>query len=466
MTARGRFRFPDGFHWGAATSAQQIEGAVREDGRGESVWDHFALVPGNIADRSDPSIACDHFHRWRDDLAVMAEIGLTAYRFSIAWPRVMPHGFGDANPRGLEFYDRLVDGLLAAGITPFVTLNHWDTPQTLQERGGWVSRDTAHAFDEYAVAVVERLGDRVRHWITHNEPWCQSTLGYEQGRHAPGHRNPGEALAVAHHLLLSHGWAASSIRRRSPAAQVGISHILVDVHPASGSDADRDAARALDGTFNRWYLDPIFRGSYPQDVIADRVRDRHLATAELPFLQAGDMAAIATPIDFLGVNYYSRSVVRAGDDGRPVGVPMASPEQRTATGWEVWPQGLHDVLTRVAREYAPTALYVTENGAAFEDRVEPSGRVVDERRIEFLRGHLDAAARAIAAGVPLAGYFVWSLLDNWEWADGYEKRFGIVRVDYPTQRRTLKDSAHWYRSAIAARGLPDDAGAPSRAGHE
>jgi beta-glucosidase len=282
----------------------------------------------------------------------------------------------------------------------------------------------------------------VRHWITHNEPWCQSILGCEQGQHAPGHRDPAEALAVAHHLLLSHGWA-------------------MDSTPA---EVDRDAARAMDGSFNRWYMDPIFRGTYPDDVIADHIRLGHLAATELPFVRAGDMATIAAPVDFLGVNYYSRSVVRAGAEGRPVAVMTAPPEEQTAMGWEVWPQGFYNVLARVAREYAPKAIYVTENGAAYDDVIEPSGRIVDERRIEYVRRHLDAARRAIDAGVPLAGYFVWSLLDNWEWAEGYGKRFGIVRVDYATQQRTPKDSAHWYRAVIAAHAVPEHAWEPSRGG--
>lgn len=453
MTTHGAHGFPDDFAWGAATSAQQIEGATREDGRGESVWDRFASVPGNIADGSDASVACDHYHRWRDDVAWMREIGLGAYRFSTAWPRIVPAGDGRVNARGLDFYDRLVDELLRAGITPFVTLNHWDTPQALQERGGWAARDTARAFVAYAEAVTKRLGDRVRHWITHNEPWCQATLGHEQGQHAPGHKDPAEALAVAHHLLLSHGWAVQSIRRSSPGAQVGITLILVSVEGATPGERDQAAARALDGTFNRWYLDPLFRGAYPEDVIAERVRLGHLATTELPYVQQGDMDAIATPTDFLGVNYYSRAVVRAGPDGSPVAAEAASPEERTAMGWEVWPQGLFDSLLRVTRTYAPGRIYVTENGAAFDDEVQPSGRIHDDRRVDYLRRHLDAARRAIEAGAPLAGYFVWSLLDNWEWAQGYEKRFGIVRVDYDTQRRTPKDSALWYRAAIAGQAV-------------
>jgi beta-glucosidase len=278
MTPPGSRRFPEGFRWGAATSALQIEGAAHEGGRGESVWDRFASIPGKIADASNPRVACDHYHRFRDDVASMREIGLTAYRFSVAWPRILPTGRGAANRRGMAFYDALVDELLAAGITPFVTLNHWDTPQALQDRGGWASRDTAEAFLEHVAAVVTRLGDRVGHWITHNEPWCQAILGHEQGHQAPGHRDPAEALAVAHHLLLSHGWAADTIRRLAPNAKVGITHILVAVQPASGSEADRDAARQMDGFFNRWYLDPVFRGAYPEDAVADRVARGHLAS--------------------------------------------------------------------------------------------------------------------------------------------------------------------------------------------
>ena len=453
--------FPEGFLWGAATSAQQIEGATGEDGRGESVWDRFASVPGKIADASSPRVACDHYHRFRNDVGLMREIGLTAYRFSVAWPRILPTGSGAASQRGMAFYDALVDELLTAGITPFVTLNHWDTPQALQDRGGWAVRDTAEVFLEYVAAVATRLGDRVRYWVTHNEPWCQAVLGHEQGQHAPGHTDAAEALAVAHHLLLSHGWAADTIRRLARDAQVGITHILVAVEPASASEADRDAARTMDGFFNRWYLDPVFRGAYPPDIIADRVEHGHLASRELPFVRQGDMTAIATPIEFLGVNYYSRAVVKRGPDGRPMVVPMVPKDELTAMGWEVYPQGLRDVLVRVHRDYRPAEIYITENGAAYNDVVEPSGRVVDERRVEYLRAHLEAARHTIAEGVPLAGYFVWSLMDNWEWALGYERRFGLVHVDYETQQRTLKSSAHWYRAVITAHGVPDDAGEPS-----
>lgn len=448
-------RFPEGFCFGVATSAQQIEGATREDGRGESVWDRFAATPGLVCDSSNPDQACDHYHRWREDIAIMRELGLNAYRFSTAWTRILPTGVGVPEARGLAFYDRLVDALLAAGITPFVTLNHWDLPQALDEHGGWGARSTAEAFVAYADAVTVRLGDRVKYWITHNEPWCIATLGHEEAAHAPGRRDPAQALRVAHHLLLSHGWAVGVVRRNVPSGRVGITTMMTTVEPASDSAEDRDAARRLDGTFNRWFLDPLFRGRYPDDAIADRVRRGHLESSELPFVRPGDMEAIATPTDFVGINYYSRAVVKAGPDGEPVSVPQAPPEQLTEMGWEVWPQGFYDVLTRLTRDYAPAAIHVTENGAAFADVPTANGEVADTRRVEFLRSHLSAALRAVEAGVPLAGYFAWSLLDNWEWAEGYTKRFGLYRVDFETQQRTAKHSAHFYRDVVAARAVED-----------
>lgn len=451
-----RLRFPAGFLWGAATSSHQIEGAFHEGGRGESIWDRFAATPGKIADGTNASVACDHFHRWREDVAHMGALGLGAYRFSIAWSRVLPRGIGAVNPAGLDFYDGLIDALLEAGIEPFVTLYHWDLPQLLQDRGGWGERATAEAFVEYTETVTRRFGDRVTRWATHNEPWCIATLGHEEGHHAPGHFNPAEALRVAHHLLLSHGWAAPVIRQNAPGAQVGIVLNLTPGSPATPSPADIDAAREFDGLFNRWYLDPLFRGAYPADAIADRVRRGHLASTELPFVHPGDMDVIAAPLDYLGLNYYSRAVLRAGADGRPEGVPMVPPEDLTDMGWEVHPQGLHDLLLRLRREYQPAEIYITENGAAYTDPADAAGRIADRRRIDFLRGHLLAAQRAIAAGVPLRGYFAWSLLDNFEWAHGYAKRFGLIGVDYATQKRTPKDSAFWYRDVAAANAVDDE----------
>jgi len=449
--------FPDGFLWGVATSAFQIEGAPDADGRGESIWDRLAATPGRIEDGSDARVACDHYHRWREDLALVAQLGAGAYRFSVAWPRVLPNGTGAINARGLDFYDRLVDALLESRIRPFATLYHWDLPQALQDRGGWGARDTAHAFVEYAEAVSMRLGDRVHDWVTHNEPWCSATLGHEQGEHAPGHRDPAEALRAAHHLLLSHGWALPVLRRNSPDAAVGIVLNLVPGEPASPSEADREETRRFDGSFNRWYLDPLFRGRYPEDAVADRVKQGHLLPGPLPFLERGDLAAISAPIDFLGVNYYTRAVLRSEavpeSANAPRTVPRVPREERTEMGWEVHPRGLHDLLLRVQRDYQPGRVYITENGAAFADRPDAAGWVDDPRRVAFLRGHLAACARAIADGVPLAGYFHWSLLDNFEWAYGYSKRFGLVWVDYETQARTPKASFSAYREIISSNAV-------------
>jgi beta-glucosidase len=448
--------FPDGFLWGAATSAHQIEGAVAEGGRGESIWDRLEATPERIADGSDASVACDHYHRWREDIGLMGNLGLNAYRFSVAWPRVLPAGRGAVNAPGLDFYDRLVDGLLEADVTPFITLYHWDLPQRLQDRGGWMSRDTVDAFADYTHAVTTRLGDRVKHWVTHNEAWCIAHLGYDSGEHAPGVKDPAGALAAAHHVLLSHGRACSVIREDVPDARVGIVHNVTPAMPATDRPEDEDASRWFDGFFNRWYLDPVFRGRYPDDVIADRIAAGHLKTPRLPFVIPGDMETISTPIDFLGINYYSRVVMRAGTGGVPQAVAVAPDDELTDMGWEVYPQGLTDVLERIHREYAPKAIYITENGAAYGDGPDRLGRVADNRRIEYMRGHLRACHRAIAAGVPLAGYFAWSLMDNFEWTHGYKMRFGLYWVDFSTQRRIPKDSSVWYHDVIAANAVDDE----------
>lgn len=448
--------FPPSFVWGAATSAFQIEGGATEDGRGVSIWDTYAATPGRIADGSDARIACDHYHRWREDIALMRDLGLRGYRFSLAWPRIVPQGRGAVNAAGLDFYDALVDGLLAAGIEPFVTLYHWDLPQPLQDAGGWMARATAEAFAEYAHIGAAWLGDRVTQWATLNEPWCSATLGHEQGAHAPGVRDPRAALAAAHHLLLAHGLGAAAVRAAAPRAELGIVLIFSPAHPASGSAADRDAARRADGAMQRWYLDPLFRGAYPADALADRVRLGHLDAPELPWVREGDMAAIAAPLDWLGVNYYSRVVVRADERGEPVAVPQAPPDQLTDMGWEVYPDGLEETLLRVQRDYAPRRVYITENGAAYTDTARAAGgSLIDARRVDYLQSHLAAAHRAHAAGVPLAGYFAWSLLDNFEWAEGAAKRFGLVEVEPGTLRRIPKQSAQWYRQVIAADAVDD-----------
>jgi beta-glucosidase len=438
--------FPSDFIWGAATASYQIEGAVREDGRGESVWDRFCATPGKVRGGDSGAVACDFYHRYRDDIRLMGELGLDAFRFSIAWPRVLPEGRGRVNAAGLDFYDRVVDQLLAAGIEPFATLFHWDTPQALEDEGGWSRRATAEAFVEYTEAVVARLGDRVRHWMTHNEPWVHAWIGHAWGEHAPGRTSEADAVAAAHHLLLSHGWAVEAIRAAAPDAQVGIVLNLAHAYPATGSPEDEAAAWRVDGEGNRWFLDPIFRGSYPADLL-----ERNELAARV--VQDGDLEAIAAPIDFLGVNNYFRFVVGAGDDGPRF---VANPEaQHTDMGWEVHPDGLYRLLVRIARDYAPPAIYVTENGAAFGDVRVHDGAVHDPERIAYLDGHIDAVGRAAAEGAPVKGYFVWSFLDNFEWGHGYSKRFGVVYVDYPTLERVPKDSFYWYRDLIAAqRGAP------------
>ena len=446
--------FPDGFVWGAATSSFQIEGACQADGRGESIWDRFANQPGRIKDGSHGEPACDHYHRFREDIALMKELGLGAYRFSIAWPRILPGGSGQVNPKGLDFYEQLVDGLLAAGIAPHVTLYHWDLPQALEDGGGWPQRSTAEAFVELAEAVSQRLGDRVQHWMTHNEPWCTTVLGYQTGDHAPGRKNFQQALAAIHHVHLSHGWAVEVLRRNSPGARIGTTHILSPVVPASASEADQRAARERDGTFNRWFLDPIFKGAYPQDVIALFHRGKRIPKPELWFVKRGDLEAIRAPLDFLGINYYSRHIVRSHE------IPEAANEKRqieplpdkTDIGWEIYPQGLTEGLVALQREYALPCIYITENGAAFNMGPDAEGRIVDTPRIEFLRGHLEALHAAIQRGVPVKGYFVWSLMDNFEWTHGYTQRFGIVWVDFKTQRRILKDSAKFYQQVIRQNG--------------
>ena len=454
-----RYLFPKGFVWGAATSAYQIEGAAAEDGRGESIWDRFARTPSKVEDGSSGDVACDHYHRWKGDIALMKRLGLHAYRFSIAWPRIVPAGRGAINPAGLDFYSRLVDGLLESGIEPYATLYHWDLPQPLQDEGGWANRATAQAFAEYADAVSRKLGDRVRQWITHNEPWCASMLGYQTGRHAPGLTDWPSALAASHHLLLSHGLAGPILRANSPGAQVGITLNLCPAVPASESREDHDATRHFDGHFNRWFLDPLYRGRYPSDILADYI-DRGQLDATVPFLKPDDLKAIATPTDFLGVNYYNRTIVRSDripeSKNRPRTVTLVLESEVTDMGWEVYPDGLFQTLARLGVEYSVPKMYVTENGASYADGPDQHGRIDDGRRLRYIRDHLVEAHRAIELGVPLAGYFVWSLLDNFEWERGYGQRFGITWVDYETQQRTPKDSALWYRQVIEANAVIRD----------
>jgi beta-glucosidase len=433
-------RFPPDFFWGAAVSAYQVEGAVREDGRGESIWDRFEAVPGTVLGGDSGAVACDSYHRYPEDVRLMQRLGLNAFRFSIAWPRVLPEGRGAVNAAGLDFYDRLVDELLEAGIEPFVTLYHWDLPQALEDRGGWPVRETVDAFAEYVEVVAGRLGDRVTRWITQNEPWVIAWLGYGKGEHAPGRRSEADAIAAAHHVLLSHGRAAEVLRRDAPRAEVGVTIDVIPNHPLTGSDEDAAAVWEEDGLRNRWFLDPVLRGSYPDDILP---RFEPL----LPEGWRDDLPAIRVPLDFLGLNYYRRHLVRAGADGPVVVDPPGG--EVTEMGWEVYPDGLHELLVRMRDEYDVPPLHVTENGAAFHDRRD-NGSVEDPARTSYIERHLHAIARAIEDGVPVYGYFVWSLLDNFEWTRGYSKRFGLVYVDYETLERVPKTSYRWYRDFIAA----------------
>lgn len=498
--ATGAVAFPEGFLWGAATAAFQIEGAGHEDGRRDSVWDAFCRVPGAVLHGDDGEVACDHYHRYREDVALMRGLHLGAYRFSTSWARVRPDG-GAVNPQGLAFYDRLVDELLGAGILPWLTLYHWDLPQALEEQGGWTSRDTAYRFADYAVTMHEALGDRVGVWTTLNEPWCSAFLGYTAGVHAPGRRSRADGLAAAHHLLLGHGLAVQALRERAPEANLGITLNFTVADPADPQDpADVDAARRIDGQFNRVFLDPLLAGAYPQDLLDD-LAGADLLDGFLGHVHDGDLEVVSTPIDTLGVNYYNGGLVAGrpeeaasgdgatggtrpegvrpedehADDGdvvvRETGSPYPAADDAhgrsrglptTDMGWEVQPEGLTRLLTRLQRDYtgpAGVAMYVTENGAAYPDVVADDGTVDDQDRLAFLDAHLRAVREAVDAGADVRGYFAWSLLDNFEWALGYSKRFGVVRVDYATQERTVKASGRWYAGVARENVVParDDA---------
>lgn len=453
--------FPDGFVWGTATASYQIEGAVTAGGRAPSIWDTFSHKPGAVHNGDNGDVADDHYHRYREDVGLLADLGVTHYRFSLAWPRLQPDGKGPINTEGLDFYQRLVDELLAHDIQPWVTLYHWDLPQTLEDAGGWPARDTAQRFADYAAMTHDKLHDRIRHWTTLNEPWCSAFLGYAAGAHAPGRTEPAAALAAAHHLMLGHGLAVAAMRAQDGDSQLGITVNRTPVSPATEEPADVDAARRVDAVSNRLFLDALLRGSYPADLSADVAM-----ISDFGFVQPGDEAVIVAPLDFLGVNYYFRETVRAG-----TGAPSDNPHARawvgstdvepvrtglptTAMGWEIDPTGLYDVLSWVHREYGPVPIYVTENGAAFDDDAEADGSIRDDDRITFLDSHFRATLRAIDDGADIRGYFVWSLLDNFEWAYGYAKRFGLIHVDYATQVRTPKASARWFAEVTRRNGVP------------
>ncbi|HEX4867056.1 MAG TPA: GH1 family beta-glucosidase [Acidimicrobiales bacterium] len=453
--------FPDGFLWGAATSAFQIEGGADLDGRGPSIWDTFCATPGRVRNGDDARVAIDHRNRIGSDVALMAELGLPAYRFSISWPRVQPLGHGPVSQAGIDVYRSLVEELLAAGIEPIVTLYHWDLPQALEDLGGWPARDTAARFADYAFTMGEALGQQVRRWGTINEPWCASMLGYAAGVHAPGRVAPGAAVAAAHHLLLGHGLAVDALRASVRAdAEVSITLNPYPVVAAGRTDADRDAVRRVDGVANRLWYDALLLGRYPDDVLGD-----FEAVSDLSHMRQGDLAVISRPIDALGLNYYRRHHVRARKgasvghgEGQWPGSPdielVDPPGRHTDGGWAIEPEGLTEALVRLHQDHDPPPLYLHEVGAAFDDELGPHGQIDDRRRIAWLEAHVEAAAEAIAEGVDLRGLMVWSLFDNFEWAEGYAHRFGIVHVDRTSMVRTPKASAHWLSGVIRANGLP------------
>ncbi|GCF08404.1 GH1 family beta-glucosidase [Dictyobacter arantiisoli] len=439
-------QFPEQFRWGTGTYSYQVEGAAHEDGRGESIWDRFCATPGTIVNNESGLVACDHYHRYAEDIALLKQLGVQMYHFSIAWPRIMPTGRGPVNQLGLDFYDRLVDALLEAGIEPFATLYHWDLPQALQdELGGWANRETAYAFAEYVDVVTKHFGSRIHNWLTLNEPAVTAFEGHEIGIHAPGARDVRLAWQTTHHFLLAHGLAVPIIRANGDEkTRVGITLNFTQLDPVSDTPEDVAATRFMDGKMHRWFLDPIFRGAYPADVV------KHLGDY-VPKTETGDAEIIARPLDFLGANYYTRSVIKH-DPTAFSEYPSVDVEgvEHTEMDWEVYPRGIYNMLTRLHREYAVPRIYLVENGAAFADAVNPDDTVDDPRRIAYLREHLLQVHTAIAEGVPLAGYSVWALLDNFEWSEGYRMRFGIVYVDYPTQKRIMKASGHWYQKVIAS----------------
>ncbi len=433
---------PKDFLWGTATASYQIEGGARTEGRGESIWDRFSHTPGKVKNGDTGDVACDHLHRYPEDVALMADLGVQAYRFSVAWPRVLPQGTGTANEAGIDFYDRLVDELLAKNIQPYATLYHWDLPQVLQDQGGWTNPDSPKWFADYTDLITRALGDRIKGWITLNEPWCVAILGNLMGVHAPGIQDAPTAFRVAHQLHLAHGEAVRVIRRNCPGTPAGITLNLTPGSAYSDSEADQEALRLYDGITNRWFLDPVFKGEYPADMLEP-------LAPMLEGIALDEVKSAAEPMDFLGINYYTRTIVQ-WDDASPVHFSpiRAQNAEFTAMDWEIYPEGLTDLLVRIHREYQPSVIYITENGAAFDDPEPENGAVHDPQRVEYLRQHFKAVGDAIAQDVPVKGYFVWSFMDNFEWAEGYDKRFGIVRVNYDTQERTPKDSALYLKQVI------------------
>ena len=445
MTILDLTAFPADFRWGVATAAYQIEGGASEGGRGASIWDTFSHTPGLVLNGDNGDIAVDHFHRWPADLDLMVELGIKHYRLSLSWTRLQPTGAGELNPEGLAFYRDLLGGMRARGIEPLVTLYHWDLPQALEDEGGWANRDTAHRFADYASRVVAELGFLAADWITINEPWCVSFLGYGSGVHAPGKSDTRLAVAAAHHVNMAHGLALAAIRAINPELRVSNSNLVTDIVPATDSDDDAAAVLRLDAMNNRIFLDPVYRGFYSA-VVHELFDEYGLAG----LIHDGDLDVIGAPVDFMGLNHYQRVVVSADENGGYLKLTETPAEPATTSfGWSVEPDSLRSVLSRVSRDFTKLPIYVTENGASYDDYADPNGSVNDWPRVEYFSGYLAAAAEAIREGVNLQGYYAWSFLDNFEWAEGYSKRFGLVYVDYPTQKRIPKQSALWYRQLIA-----------------
>ncbi|MBL8101463.1 MAG: beta-glucosidase [Anaerolineales bacterium] len=430
------YEFPHNFLWGAATASYQIEGAWDEDGKGESIWDRFSHTPGKIEDSSTGDVACDHYHRYEEDIALIRRIGLKAYRFSIGWARVLPQGRGKINLKGLDFYDRLVDSLCAANIEPFLTLYHWDLPQALQDEGGWENRDTCHAFADYTTVMVKRLGDRVKYWTTFNEPSVITYDGNLSGEHAPGIQDPRVAFQVAHHLMVAHGLGVQALRSTNPQVEAGIVLNLWMADPATNSPEDIAAAETAWNRSETLFLDPIFKGHYPHAAY-------ELAGENMPAVKDGDMTLIAQKLDYVGINFYSRNLVSANGN-----IDIVPGSEYTEMGWEVCAPALRRMLNKINSDYDLPPIYITENGSAFKDEVSADGKVHDPRRLDYLKQHFIQTHLAMQDGVDVRGYMVWSLLDNFEWGHGYSKRFGLIRVDYDTQQRTIKDSGEWYAEVI------------------
>lgn len=444
-----KLEFPKDFIWGSATASYQIEGAYKEDGKGESIWDRFSHTPGKILNNDNGDLACDHYHRYKDDVKLMKEIGLKSYRYSISWPRIFPDGVGKPNEKGMDFYKRLTDLLLENGINPSVTLFHWDLPQKLQDKGGWTNRDTIEYFQEYSAFIFKNLGDVVPMWFTHNEPHIISFLGYMLGTHAPGKSDPLMMLDVSHNLLVSHGKVVSLYRDMNFNGKIGIALNLSTKYPASQSEEDIKASYLSDSVTNRWYLDPLFKGYYPEDALEYYLRRNvHFTYPE------EDMEIIKQPIDFLAINYYSPDFIKHDQNESFTAVhnPL-NVFEKTDMDWIVYPQGLYDLLKQLDKDYGSINLFISENGAAYKDIVDGDGTIKDSQRIKYINDHLSAAHKAIQEGVNLKGYYLWSLMDNFEWSFGYSKRFGIIHIDYETLKRTIKQSGYWYKDVIENNGI-------------